>query len=111
MKNTRTDQSDFVLSLRRFWAHIRDFPYIWILIVLLIVSAIIAFYSPHNWGRAETLAGISLMLMTVLLLAKPMNAVYGLIGASGSIRLFFANFILITVIFAGIYQSLKDNQD
>lgn len=97
-------QSDFSLRIRRFSSHMRDFPYVWILIALLIASAIIAFFFPQHWKLAETIGSGVLLLMTALLLVKPMNAVYGLIGASGSIRLFFGNFILITIIFAGIYQ-------
>lgn len=102
--SNQPNQSDFSLSIRRFRSHLRDFPYIWILIFALIISAFIAYFSPHKWELAAVLCGCALFLITVLLLFKPMNAVYGLIGASGSIRLFFGNFILITVIFAGIYQ-------
>lgn len=104
MSNKRANQSDISLNIRRFWTHLRDFPYIWILLFALMISAIIAFFCPQKWGLAEILGGIALFLMTLLLLVKPMNAVYGLIGASGSIPLFFGNFILITVVFAGIYQ-------
>lgn len=49
------------------------------------------------------LFGIVLALLTALVLIRPMNAVYGLMGTSGSIRLFFFNFLFITILFAGVY--------
>lgn len=104
MKKNKANPSELRSLLKRFWFHIVDFPYVWIVIILLVVSAFIAYLHPNNWDAARTVGGIALLLMFILLLAKPMNAIYGLIGTSGSIRLFFGTFILITLIFAFIYQ-------
>ena len=81
-------------------SHFSEFPYIWI---LLFVLASMTFFSKNDLSTATALAGISLFLLTALVLIRPMNAVYGLMGTSGSIRLFFVNFILITIIFTCIY--------
>lgn len=104
MNKNKANPSELGRFRKRVWFHIVDFPYVWIVIILLAVSAYIAYTHPNNWDTAETIGGVALMLMSILLLAKPMNAIYGLIGTSGSIRLFFGTFILITVIFASIYQ-------
>lgn len=104
MNKNKANPSDLQRYLKRFWLHIIDFPYIWIITLLLVVFAIVAYQFPQKWETAEIIGGITLILMTLLLLIKPMNAIYGLIGSTGSIRLFFANFILITAIFAFIYQ-------
>lgn len=104
MNKNNANPSELERFLKRFWFHILDFPYIWLIFLLLAVSAIFAYLYPNKWETVGTIGGIALLLMTLLLLAKPMNAVYGLIGTSGSIRLFFANFIIITAIFAFIYQ-------
>ncbi len=99
----KANRSDFAAFLSRLGSHIHDFPYIWILIGLLVLSSAIAVLFPSQWRLSVTITGISLVLMMLLLLSKPLNAVYGLIGSSGSIRLFFGNFLLITLVFAGIY--------
>ena len=39
----------------------------------------------------------------LLIILRPMNAVYGLMGTSGSIRIFFFNFVIISLIFSSIY--------
>ena len=104
MNKNKANPSELGSFLKRAWYHIVDFPYVWIVIILLVVSAFMAYLYPNNWDAAGTVGGIALLLMSILLLAKPMNAIYGLIGTSGSIRLFFSTFILITVIFTLIYQ-------
>lgn len=82
--------------------HLKDFPYIWIFFLLLAVAALAAFGG--HWNAAKGIGIAAVLLLVVLLLAKPMNAVYGLMGTTGSIQLFFATFLLITFLFAGIYQ-------
>ena len=82
--------------------HLGDFPYVWVFFLLLAVAALLAFYGLWNAARGIGLAAMG--LLAVLLLTKPMNAVYGLMGTTGSIPLFFATFLLMTVLFAGIYQ-------
>jgi len=85
----------------RFWKHLTDFPYIWICVSVLAVAAIIAFFG--HWTVAKWLGAGAVVFFVILLLAKPMNAVYGLMGTSGSIRLFFLNFLFISLVFSGIY--------
>lgn len=104
MKKNKANPSDIQRYLKRFWLHIIDFPYIWIITLMLVVFSIVAYQFPNKWDTAAIIGGTALVLLTLLLLVKPMNAIYGLIGSTGSIRLFFANFILITTIFAFIYQ-------
>lgn len=87
---------------KRLHNHIKEFSYIWILLIfLLLIAGIVV---PYNWLCANKLFGITLVLLTALILIRPMNAVYGLMGTSGSIRLFFFNFLFITVLFACIYH-------
>lgn len=88
------------IGSKRIIGHAKEFPYIWALLILLLIIAII---SPYKWGISSKLLGALLVLIIAQLLILPMNAVYGLMGTSGSIRLFFVNFILITLLFAGVY--------
>ena len=46
---------------------------------------------------------IMLIGLVVLIILRPMNAVYGLMGTGGSIRIFFFNFVIISLIFSSIY--------
>ena len=46
---------------------------------------------------------IMLIGIVTLIIMRPMNAVYGLMGTSGSIRIFFFNFVIISIIFSSIY--------
>lgn len=85
----------------RFGKHLTSFPYIWICISILAAAAVFAFFG--LWILAKWFGSGAIILFVILLLAKPMNAVYGLMGTSGSIRLFFFNFLFISLIFGGIY--------
>ncbi len=88
--------------VKRLRKHFKHFSYIWVLlIVLFIISWLLV---PNHWEISVKLIGFVLALLTLLLLIRPMNAVYGLMGTSGSIILFFFNFIIITLLFAGIYD-------
>lgn len=86
----------------RLGRHLSDFPYIWIFFLILIVASIFAFIGLWNAARWIGIAAVT--VLALLLLASPMNAVYGLMGTSGSIRLFFIIFLLISLIFAGVYH-------
>lgn len=88
------------LGNRRFKAYIKEFPYIWLLLLALLFVAVI---SVDSWSFLVKMVGVILALITALVLIRPMNAVYGLMGTSGSIRLFFINFLMITMLFAGVY--------
>lgn len=76
----------------------------WGLLVLLTFGSywIITNYSPN---LTSNLWWCKLMILglTVLIIVRPMNAVYGLMGTSGSIRIFFLNFFFISLIFSSIY--------
>ena len=86
----------------KLFRHLGDFPYIWIFFLLLCIAGVLAFYG--LWGTAKVIGIVAVALLGLLLIAKPMNAVYGLMGTTGSIELFFATFLLFTLLFAGIYQ-------
>ena len=86
----------------KFIRHLGDFPYIWIFFLLLLIAGGFAFYG--CWGTAKVMGIVAVSLLGILLIAKPMNAVYGLMGTTGSIELFFGTFLLFTLLFACIYQ-------
>lgn len=90
------------LGNKRLASHFTEFPYIWVLLVALFFIALLI--SPSNWELSLKFFGITMALLTALVLIRPMNAVYGLMGTSGSIRLFFFNFLFITLLFTGIYH-------
>lgn len=93
-------------NAQRFKKHVVDFPYIYsLLLFLLIITGACAFIGGSiSWTVSKIAIYIFVGLMAVLFLARPMNAVYGLMGTSGSIQLFFFNFLVITLLFAGIYH-------
>lgn len=59
--------------------------------------------SPLTWSFNQWWCWLLLGGLGALIIMRPMNAVYGLMGTSGSIRLFFFNFVLISLIFSSIY--------
>lgn len=62
------------------------------------------FLSPFSgWQYSRILCIIMLGLLMLLIILRPMNAVYGLMGTSGSIQIFFFNFVIISLIFSTIY--------
>lgn len=83
-----------------FIEHFTDFWYIWAGLLALLTACLISLIS---WGVGAHIIGISLSLIAALILLRPMNAVYGLMGTSGSIHLFFIIFLFITFVFAQIY--------
>ena len=93
------------LAVRKFCQFMANFSYIWVSLLFLLAAAFLA-GCPQRWCMvcATFLSSIAVVILVGLILLRPMNAVYGLMGASGSIRLFFGNFILITILFALIYQ-------
>lgn len=90
------------LSDIRIIRHLWDFPYVWLFFFLMIIDAILALYG--LWIMAKILCAISVIILVAIMFAKPMNAIYGLMGTTGSIRLFFIVFLFITALFAIIYQ-------
>lgn len=90
-------------AIRRSFEHIIDFWYIWGLLVLLAMGLFFLLLSDVDWQYSRWLCRILLITMIMLLLLRPMNAVYGLMGTGGSIRIFFLNFIMISFVFSTIY--------
>lgn len=101
-----TLRSVFASNKPRMGKHIVDFPYMYGLVFILLVLVFVMSWFGGKWSWEISKYAVYLVvgITTVLFLWRPMNAVYGLMGTSGSIRLFFANFLLITLIFASIYQ-------
>ena len=86
-------------TLRNFGKKAIEFEYVWIIIICLWAFALLS-----SWSVMQVVAYIAIVLLALLFMIRPMNAVYGLMGTSGSIRLFFLNFLFITFLFACIYQ-------
>lgn len=82
------------LHLLHFWPMV---------LALLFLFAASRFFPVLGWSTYNEIIRAILIIVVILLCWKPMNAVYGLMGTSGSIRLFFVNFFLITFVFAGVY--------
>lgn len=85
----------------RFGFHLKQYPYVWILILALIVASILALLD--YWSAASVLIKVSIVSIFAMFLIRPLNAVYGFMGTTGSISIFFFNLILFCLIFSGIY--------
>ena len=81
--------------------HFAHFSYVWVLILSILVASIIALYG--GWCVPKWIIRIGIALTIALLLIRPLNAVYGLMGTSGSVTILFTNLILLCLIFSGIY--------
>ena len=96
--------SGALVMWKKLYRHLSHFWYVWaLLFVLLIVGHILRFF-PELWTAGRIIIGLSIVLITLLFLIEPLNAVYGLMGTTGSISLLFLNFLVITFVFAGIYH-------
>lgn len=73
------------------------------MLLLIILSLWFVPRSPLSWIYHQWWCRIMLIGLAALIILRPMNAVYGLMGTSGSIRLFFVNFVIISLIFSSIY--------
>lgn len=87
--------------VRALGRHFKEFGYIWGIFLFLLIAAVSAYGT--GWTISRHVVGISIVLFVCLFLVKPMNAVYGLMGTNGSIRVFFFNFLLISFLFSFIY--------
>lgn len=90
-------------TIQRFYRFSKEFIYIWILLLILFVTSCFTLCDVIQWTSSNIIIKIILSLIAVQFFIRPMNAVYGLMGTSGSIPRFFLNFFLITLIFAKIY--------
>lgn len=86
---------------KKLLVHLSDFLYIWVLLLALCIASICSLYG--EWGLARAMIWISITLVTLLLVIRPLNAVYGLMGTSGSISVLFITLILFCLMFSGIY--------
>lgn len=84
-----------------FRNHLDHFSLIWVGLLVLFVAALFAAF--HCWSLARVVLLVGLVAIFLLLLCFPMNAVYGLIGARGSIKVFFWALVVINFVFSGIY--------
>ena len=92
---------------KRFAPHWRDFKLIWIAIFLMVGAAVLFLFSGYenwSWSVLRIVGYLAIAFIAFLFITRPMNAVYGLMGTSGSVRLFFTNYLLITLLFSCIYQ-------
>lgn len=71
--------------------------------ILVLLACRLIPLSPPSWVFNHRWCGIMIIVLTALMLLRPMNAVYGLMGTSGSIRIFFINFVVISLVFSTIY--------
>lgn len=78
-------------------------PTLIIEIALVSLALWLVHNSPLSWTYNHWWCRILLFALAVLIIMRPMNAVYGLMGTSGSIRIFFLNFVIISLIFSSIY--------
>lgn len=86
---------------KNLFDHLSEFLYIWVLLLALCIAAIFSLYGEWSWARG--LIWISITLIILLLVIRPLNAVYGLMGTSGSISVLFMTLILFCMIFSWIY--------
>lgn len=76
----------------------------WAIFIIIILGAFWCIsLSSSYWTYNKWWCRIMLIGLAVLIILRPMNAVYGLMGTSGSIRIFFFNFVIISLIFSFIY--------
>lgn len=95
MKNTIETQ--IKVLKRDFPSHLRSFWIPWLLIGLMLLVSFVDIPS-----KTCVLLGL-VSVFVLILVIKPMNIIYGLIGTHGYIGLFFFIFIVINFLFAGIY--------
>lgn len=82
--------------------HGKTVKLIFFILFVFIALGVVSFY-PLNWIYNQWWCRIMLLGLAALIIMRPMNAVYGLMGTSGSIRIFFFNFVIISLIFSSIY--------
>ena len=88
-------------KIKRVIRHLRDFHIIWILLMIVLVTPLL--YQIIGCDAIPWPFCIAITLLFCYLIWKPLGAVHGLMGTSGSINILFFNFVLISFIFAGVY--------
>lgn len=82
------------------WNIIKDIFYFnvpWLLLLGLLITSVFLPNCPRLF------LGLMVLFLVVLII-KPMHVIYGLIGTRGNITSFFFLFLLINIIFSGIYH-------
>lgn len=92
-------------NLTRIKDHGKDFPAIWLTLLILLLASGVTCLSLKLWLPAQIIMWVALALFVYVLIRKPMSIVYGLIGTSGNVSVFFLNFFFVSFIFALIYYA------
>ncbi len=79
-----------------FLYHIKDFSLMWILLFVIFLGVALS-------SKFLSILGLGMILWMLVFSSKPLNIIYGLIGTSGSIQIFFLSFITISFVFSAIY--------
>lgn len=91
--------------MRNTWSKLRyyisEFHTIWVIFAFLLVAGLFAFFG--LWGLSKGIFVFALLGFLTFIAAKPMNAVYGLNGASGNIRHFILIALIFNLVFSLIY--------
>lgn len=89
------NKNSFVSIKRDVIPHLKMFWLPWLLLAIMLVV---------SWFSCLRIVLVIVMgIFASLFIIKPMQVVYGLIGTHGYIGMFFFLFLLINVVFAGIY--------
>lgn len=97
MKLTRNILGKIKRIISALFHHVCSFWFPWLILGAMLVVSIMSI--PNKTFILTVLA----LVFLVVLIFKPMNIIYGLIGTHGYIGLFFFLFLLINFIFAKIY--------
>lgn len=92
-------QSKFKGVCKSIKNHITDFSLVWLLLLIIFIGVVVR----GAWSYWLSYLGLILIIIILVISEKPLNIVYGLIGTSGSIQIFFLSFIIISLAFSGIY--------
>jgi hypothetical protein len=103
MSDSRLDKHrrGLLKNIKRIGRHFRDFHIIWIILAVVLVTPLL--YQLIGGEITPWPFCLAIILFFGYLIWKPLGAVHGLMGTSGSIRILFLNFVLISFIFAGVY--------
>lgn len=89
--------------IRKVSNHFRDFHIVWILLAIVLFTPLLYMFNIISWRIASWLVYPAIAFFFIYLIWKPLGAVYGLMGTTGSIQLYFVNFLLITFLFSVVY--------
>lgn len=93
LRKTKQYLCDFFLHLFSFW-------FSWIALAAML------FVSFMDVPNKMLILTILVFIFLAVLIFKPMNIIYGLIGTHGYIGFFFLLFFVVNVVFAGIYYQI-----